>query len=267
MDSGLIYDIGLHKGEDSEFYLKKGFRVVAVEAVPELCEIARNRLREYVDSGQLTIVNMAIAERRGPVKFFVNQMLSVWGTSRPDWAQYLEMTKGAKSVEIMVPGVPFKEVLHEFGVPYYLKIDLEGTDLLCLQGLSGTNNPPRYVSIESARDSWENLRKELSLFQALGYKRFKIVQQLDISEQVCPSPAREGRYVEQRFELGSSGLFGEELPGNWLSEQQATKRFRRIFLKEKLLGDRGICWRWRLGRSVVGRLRPKIGWYDTHASA
>jgi hypothetical protein len=32
----LIYDIGLHKGEDSEFYLKKGFRVVAIEALPSL---------------------------------------------------------------------------------------------------------------------------------------------------------------------------------------------------------------------------------------
>ena len=33
----LIFDIGCHLGEDSEFYLRKGFKVVAVEANPELC--------------------------------------------------------------------------------------------------------------------------------------------------------------------------------------------------------------------------------------
>ena len=30
----LIFDVGLHRGEDTEFYLKKGFRVVAFEANP-----------------------------------------------------------------------------------------------------------------------------------------------------------------------------------------------------------------------------------------
>ena len=34
--SDLIMDVGMHRGEDAEFYLKKGFRVVGVEANPEL---------------------------------------------------------------------------------------------------------------------------------------------------------------------------------------------------------------------------------------
>jgi hypothetical protein len=40
----LIYDIGMHEGEDSKFYLLKGFRVVAVEADCALCEGAAARL-------------------------------------------------------------------------------------------------------------------------------------------------------------------------------------------------------------------------------
>ena len=43
--SDLIYDIGMHEGEDSEFYLLKGFRVVAVEADPDLCQAAAERLQ------------------------------------------------------------------------------------------------------------------------------------------------------------------------------------------------------------------------------
>ena len=56
MQEDLIYDVGLHKGEDTEFYLRKGFRVVAIEALPALCDIARQRLHEYVDSGHLNIL-------------------------------------------------------------------------------------------------------------------------------------------------------------------------------------------------------------------
>ena len=32
----LIYDVGLHIGQDTAFYLEKGFRVVAIEANPVL---------------------------------------------------------------------------------------------------------------------------------------------------------------------------------------------------------------------------------------
>jgi len=34
-DEGLIYDAGMHRGEDAEFYLKKGFRVVGIEALAQ----------------------------------------------------------------------------------------------------------------------------------------------------------------------------------------------------------------------------------------
>jgi hypothetical protein len=52
----LIYDVGLHKGEDAEFYLRKGFRVVAFEADPDLIAFCKGRLKEFIDQGQLTIV-------------------------------------------------------------------------------------------------------------------------------------------------------------------------------------------------------------------
>ena len=34
MQKDLIYDIGMHNGENTEYYLKRGFRVIAVEANP-----------------------------------------------------------------------------------------------------------------------------------------------------------------------------------------------------------------------------------------
>ena len=42
----LIYDLGCHNGQDSDFCLKKGFTVFAVEANPELCDVLKLRFLE-----------------------------------------------------------------------------------------------------------------------------------------------------------------------------------------------------------------------------
>ncbi len=33
----LIYDVGMHNGADTDYYLKKGAKVVSIEADPQLC--------------------------------------------------------------------------------------------------------------------------------------------------------------------------------------------------------------------------------------
>src|SRR6266436_7970461 len=89
----LIYDVGLHKGEDAEFYLRKGFRVVAFEADPDLIASCRERLKEFLDHGQLTIIEGAIVGldliRAGQktVRFYKNCDRSIWGTVCADWVK------------------------------------------------------------------------------------------------------------------------------------------------------------------------------------
>jgi FkbM family methyltransferase len=266
VNSGLIYDVGLHKGEDSEFYLSKGFSVVAIEAAPELCELTSSRLRCYLKTGQLIILNKAIAAQKGPTSLFVSKEFSEWSTTKRSWAEWYLETKKGLFTEITVPGVPFAEVLAEFGVPYYLKVDIEGADILCLRALQQCRSRPRFVSIESARTSWKELNNEMSLFQSLGYSKFKPVQQLEVPAQRCPFPAREGRFVEHRFQSGASGLFGRELPGRWLSLRQVRAAYRYVFLRRELFGETSFLRNYRVGRSALARLGFRVGWYDTHAS-
>ena len=75
----LIFDLGLHKGFDSEFYLSKGFRVVAVEALTDLCEQSAQLLRSFGD--RLKIVNKALSERSGErVAFYRVPDKDDWGS-------------------------------------------------------------------------------------------------------------------------------------------------------------------------------------------
>src|SRR4051794_13552031 len=105
----LIFDIGFHLGEDTEFYLKKGFRVVAVEANPELAEKGEEMFADAVRSGRLTIVNGAISETTGPVVFHRNLEKSLWSTIDPDRAAKNKML-GAESQAIEVQSVAMADL-------------------------------------------------------------------------------------------------------------------------------------------------------------
>jgi FkbM family methyltransferase len=263
MNRNLIFDFGMHRGEDSEFYLKKGFQVVAVDANPQLCEEVGKRLEAQVKSGQLTIVNKAVSDKPGSIKFYLNSRHSIWGTASPDWAERNSRI-GAYSTEIEVEATTVQALVEQYGMPYYMKIDIEGNDLLVLQGLIGLPEAPEYVSIESEKDSFRGLRKEFDILSRLGYTEFNIVNQRKVAYQRCPSPPQEGESCVHIFKEGATGLFGKELPGRWMSAERAIDAYRPIFLRYALTGDDPFIRTPKL-RRILQRIGFKASWYDTHA--
>lgn len=263
MQSDLVFDLGLHRGEDTAFYLKKGFRVVGVEANRELCNFVEDRFSAAIADGRLTVVNRAIASSAGPVTFYRNVNRSVWGTIDPEWAAR-NARLNAESTATVVEGVTMLDLINEFGVPYYLKVDIEGLDLVAVKALSAIKDRPKYISIEADKDSFGAIRGEISTLQELGYNRFKIVDQRKVPRQKPPRPAKEGKYAEHRFEKDASGLFGEEAPGRWLTAEQAIETFRPIFLRYALTGDDAFVRSKTLVR-ILQALGFRSSWYDTHA--
>jgi hypothetical protein len=51
----LIYDIGMHNGADTEFYLRKGFDVIAIEANPDCVAHVRKRFEAEISAGRLVL--------------------------------------------------------------------------------------------------------------------------------------------------------------------------------------------------------------------
>lgn len=256
MSGPLVFDIGCHKGEDSDFYLRKGFTVVAVEANPVLCARLKQRFLNQIAERRFFLIEKAIAERTGEVTFFTNMDATIWGTIREDWARR-NARWGARSETITVPSIHFSSLIEEFGVPYYLKIDIEGADSLCLEGLLHFESRPRFVSFEI--EHWSFLRKEMNILTKLGYKKFKIVNQGLVRQQVPPRPAREGIYVDYQFEDDASGLFGNELGGDWTTRAGIIAQLYRL-LGRKLVT--GVAKR----VPAANRLVPNSSWYDMHAA-
>lgn len=280
--SDLVYDVGLHRGEDTDFYLKKGFRVVAFEANPDLVNECRLRFQEFIDQGRLTIVQGAIVEPavlqsgQARIRFYRNETGSAWGTIRSEWAERNEKL-GTSMGMIEVDVIDFEATLAAHGIPHYMKIDIEGCDDICLKSLEAFRERPDYISIESNKTSFSGIRDEVDLLASLGYDGFQAVEQTGIPDtQVPPQPPREGGYAAHRFAPGSSGLFGAELGGQWRSRGAVLRRYLPIYLGYRLLGDFGTLYSWQFRgaarvRRAVKSLLERVnqasvpGWYDTHA--
>src|ERR1043165_4704137 len=80
MITDLIYDVGFHVGQDTAYYLWKGFRVIAVEANPELIKAAQAHFCEAIASRRLILVQAAIAEREGEAGFWVCDSNTAWSS-------------------------------------------------------------------------------------------------------------------------------------------------------------------------------------------
>src|SRR5215472_12597773 len=133
IQSDLVIDLGLHKGEDTAFYLAKGFRVVSVEADPDLARECQARFVPELSAQGLRIIEGAIAEG-GPKVTFYKDEKSVWGTVNQDWAKRNEKL-GSHHRLIEVNVLDIGQIFNDFGIPYYTRRnDVPGRALRAGQG-------------------------------------------------------------------------------------------------------------------------------------
>jgi FkbM family methyltransferase len=272
MTPQLIYDVGMHRGEDTEYYLRRGHRVVGIEANPNLVAELRIRFNSQIEAGQLRIVDRAINSQPGLARFAINQIKSVWGTLNDEFVARNEAA-GAPSSFIEVECMTFDEILRENGMPYYLKIDIEGCDLLCIEALSGFTEKPRYVSLESRVTSPQygvrDALAEIRLLRRLGYRRFKYINQAGISNTTYDLRL-EGEPITYTFPGESSGPFGAETPGGWHSFSVADSIGVTLRLLDHICAYNGR-FKKLPGARLVRKARRLLTWhadpwYDLHAS-
>lgn len=213
----LIFDLGMHYALDAKFYVDKGFRVVALEANPELVVAAFKKYGEAVAAKRLFLEQKALWSTGEPeIKFYVNLVKDDWSSAFQNWAQ----KEGHETREISVKTTTLSQMFDQHGVPYYVKCDVEGADELFVRQLLADARRPAFVSIEAVS------LDALALLFAAGYDRVQIVNQAFNGYTVPPQPPREGRYIAIQFNGHMSGLFGRELdPDKWLSFSDASEAY------------------------------------------
>jgi FkbM family methyltransferase len=269
MENNLIYDIGMNNGDDTAYYLSLGHTVIAVEAAPALVREAENRFKEYIENNRLKILNIGIAASYGNMDFYINNYDSVWNSFYVNLAD-----RGAFGHQVIkVKTQSLDQVFGNYGVPYYVKIDIEGNDRIALESVLTCEEKPKYISIELYDMS------EITLLSQLGYSKFKIIDQQNFLPLEIPSTPEYRAYkkltliktsknlfirstrkifgrlimpilekkIKRLFKydhpFGSSGPFGQYLPGKWHSLGEIKEVFMFYSDRfERSSGDKKCGW-------------------------
>jgi FkbM family methyltransferase len=210
----LVFDIGFHNGDDTEHYLARGFNVVAVEANPELAEAGRRRFADAIGAGKLRLLNVGIAQEVGQSEFYLNRSRDVWSSFVPDIGR-----AGGKFSVVSIPTTTLSTLQREFGTPYYLKIDIDGHEWICLRDLSDT---PQYVSVEAAHLEY------LAFLWSKGYRQFKVVNQMD-------------HHAGTGFRPGSSGPVSDTI-AEWDTLETAAYDYLHVQLGRPARSSLGYGW-------------------------
>jgi len=211
MQDDLIFDIGMHNGMDTEWYLAKGFRVVGVEANPLLARQVADRFSDAIAAGRLVIENVGVADKAGELPFYVNWENDEWSS----FDRELGTRNDTRFEIIPVICVNATTLFERHGTPYFVKIDIEGADDLVVRAVGRLDEKPKYMSVE------DNGFTSLLAMHAAGCRSFKFMDQIEKWRIELPNPPLEGRFAEGRFGAYTSGPFGAEVPGQWLSLDEA----------------------------------------------
>jgi FkbM family methyltransferase len=250
----IVFDVGMNNGDDSAYYLSRGFRVVAIEANPVLVEKARVRFQREIAAGQLVIECVAVAEERGRLPFWINEERTEFSSLFQERARRDGMRCRRVEIEVLT----FDVLLERYGIPYYLKIDIEGAERCCLQSLQSFPLPS-FISVEA-----ESL-EYLQLLWQLGYREFAIVDQMrhnssfpDFSNEAVYARAAKrvcwyadrfkNRFGQVTFSRGSSGPCGAETRASWQTFEEVAYNWLHL----------------HFGRYDRGTLN-RSSWYDFHA--
>ncbi len=246
-----IFDIGMYDGADTAYYLECGYQVIAVEANPVLAESAARKFGAQLASGQLVCVNAAISPDGQPVE------LNLCGQDLGSSSLFSERVANRQPMgAITVPGVTLQELLEQYGLPVYLKVDIEGADRLCILPLTSDHRPD-FLSFEVGEDVDELIEHALTI----GYRRFKVINQnsfRELANQWCLQDRLARRLVRV---LG-------------FNEPRYVRRGGRFFLMGHSSGP--VPWQsdgeWWSGEATRSRLRDAkasgtlSGWYDIHVT-
>jgi FkbM family methyltransferase len=163
----LVFDIGAHLGDKSEWFARSDLKVVCIEPQPEMASTLRER---FCKNENITIRQVGVGNRRGIMEMQISSDSPVLSTFAPHWTtgRFLSHTWD-KTAEIEI--VLFDDLIEEFGTPRYSKIDVEGYEREVISGLS---KKAGIISFEFTNEFMDHAFEVIRKLIQIGYTKFNL---------------------------------------------------------------------------------------------
>ena len=165
----LVFDIGAHAGNRVRAFTSLGCRVLALEPQPDFAWLLRTLFR----SPRVEVVEAAVGDRPGRGLLSLSERFPTVTTIASTWrdrrAQDPDFARVRWNRRIEIETTTLDQVVERFGVPAFMKIDVEGSEPAVLAGLGTAVAALSFEYLPRALDEVQACTTRLG---ALGPYRF-----------------------------------------------------------------------------------------------
>lgn len=133
----LVFDIGAHAGNRARAFAAIGCRVVALEPQPDFARLLRAL---FTGSRQVTVIEAAVGASVGRSSLAISERTPTVTTLEEGWREAREREPDFSHVtwdaRVDVETTTLDALIERFGMPAFVKIDVEGGEPSVLAGLS-----------------------------------------------------------------------------------------------------------------------------------
>ena len=167
----LVFDIGANMGNRSKVFRELGARVVAFEPQSYCADFLA---AAFSGDSAFTLDRSALSDEEGEKPMFIGQAHTL-STLDTEWIS--KMANGGRftthewNTRETVQVTTLDNAIRRYGVPVFMKIDVEGHEYGVLKGL---HQPVNMLSLEFASESLDNMYRCIDHLEALACYEYRL---------------------------------------------------------------------------------------------